>query len=127
MTLPKISAILGAAGMAFTLLSFRYLSVRAQTQTKQGPPASAQLPMATAGVHKPVLDSENRPITAGGTVEDGPIVFVDTAENAGLTAWKHVMGTPQRKFILETVGSGVALLDYDNDGWLDIYMVNGAT
>jgi hypothetical protein len=37
------------------------------------------------------------------------------------------MGTPQRKFILETVGSGVALLDYDNDGWLDIYLVNGAT
>jgi len=127
MRLPKISAILSAAGMAFTLLSFRYLSVRAQTQTKQEPPGNAQLPMATAGVHKPVLDSENRPITAGGTVEDGPIVFVDTAENAGLTAWKHVMGTPQRKFILETVGSGVALLDYDNDGWLDIYLVNGAT
>jgi hypothetical protein len=37
------------------------------------------------------------------------------------------MGTLQRKFILETVGSGVALLDYDNDGWLDIYLVNGAT
>jgi hypothetical protein len=83
--------------------------------------------MATAGVHKTVLDSENRPITAGGTVEDGPIIFVDTAEKAGLTSWKHVMGTPQRKFILETVGSGVALLDYDNDGWLDIYLVNGAT
>jgi enediyne biosynthesis protein E4 len=123
----KIFAILGAAGLAFALLSFRYLSVRAQTQTKPGTPASSPLPMATAGVHKTVLDSENRPITAGGTVEDGPIVFVDTAEKAGLTAWKHVMGTPQRKFILETVGSGVALLDYDNDGWLDIYLVNGAT
>jgi enediyne biosynthesis protein E4 len=127
MKLLKISAILSAAGMAFTLLSFAYLSVRAQTQTKPGTPTSAQLPVATAGVHKTVLDSENRPITAGGTVEDGPIVFVDTAESAGLTAWKHVMGTPERKFILETVGSGVALLDYDNDGWLDIYLVNGAT
>jgi hypothetical protein len=83
--------------------------------------------MATAGAHKTVLDSENRPITAGGTVVDGPVVFVDIAEKAGLTAWKHVMGTPQRKFILETVGSGVALLDYDNDGWIDIYLVNGAT
>jgi hypothetical protein len=37
------------------------------------------------------------------------------------------MGTPETKFILETVGSGVALLDYDNDGWLDIYLVNGST
>jgi hypothetical protein len=37
------------------------------------------------------------------------------------------MGTPEKKYILETIGSGVALLDYDNDGWLDIYMVNGST
>jgi hypothetical protein len=37
------------------------------------------------------------------------------------------MGTPQKKFILETDGSGVGLIDYDNDGWLDIYLVNGST
>jgi hypothetical protein len=37
------------------------------------------------------------------------------------------MGSPEKNFILETVGSGVALLDYDNDGWLDIYLVNGST
>jgi hypothetical protein len=30
------------------------------------------------------------------------------------------MGTPEKTYILETVGSGVALIDYDNDGWLDI-------
>jgi len=109
------------------VLSIVVLSVWAQTQTNQASPPTAQMPMATAGVHAAVRDSENRPITAGGTVEDGPIAFMDTAEKAGLTVWKHVMGTPQRKFILETVGSGVALLDYDNDGWLDIYLVNGAT
>jgi hypothetical protein len=37
------------------------------------------------------------------------------------------MGSKEPRFILETVGSGVALLDYDNDGWLDIYLVNGST
>ena len=37
------------------------------------------------------------------------------------------MGTPEKHFIIETVGSGVGLLDYDNDGWLDIYMVSGST
>ena len=37
------------------------------------------------------------------------------------------MGTPQKKYILETDGSGVGLIDYDNDGWLDIYLVNGST
>jgi hypothetical protein len=127
MRLPKISSTLGVIGIGFTLLSIAYLSVWAETKTNQETPANAQLPVATAGAHKTVLDSENRPITAGGTVENGPIIFVDTAEKAGLTGWKHVMGTPQRKFILETVGSGVALLDYDNDGWLDIYLANGAT
>ena len=37
------------------------------------------------------------------------------------------MGTQQKKYILETDGSGVGLIDYDNDGWLDIYLVNGST
>ena len=37
------------------------------------------------------------------------------------------MGTPEKKYILETDGSGVGLIDYDNDGWLDIYLVNGST
>ena len=37
------------------------------------------------------------------------------------------MGSTSKDFILDTVGSGVALLDYDNDGWLDIYLVNGST
>jgi hypothetical protein len=74
-----------------------------------------------------VLDAEHRPITAGGFTKAGPILFQDIARQAGLTTWKHVMGTPEKHFILETNGSGVGLLDYDNDGWLDIYLVNGST
>jgi enediyne biosynthesis protein E4 len=82
---------------------------------------------ATRGEFAPVLDSEKRPITAGGFVKDGPVIFKDIAEKAGLTTWHHTMGTPEKNYILETTGSGVALLDYDNDGWLDIYIVNGST
>ena len=82
---------------------------------------------ATGGVFAPVLDAENRPITAGGFVKDGPVIFQDISQQAGLTTWKHVMGTPRKAYILETIGSGVALLDYDHDGWLDIYIVNGST
>ena len=82
---------------------------------------------ATGGVFAPVLDAEKRPITAGGFVKTGPIVFQDISEKAGLTGWKHKMGTPEKPYILETIGSGVALLDYDHDGWLDIYIVNGST
>ena len=71
--------------------------------------------------------NEHRPITAGGFVKSGPIVFEDIAAKAGLTSWTHQMGTPAKSFIIEAIGSGVALLDYDNDGWLDIYLVNGST
>ena len=81
----------------------------------------------TAGPHAAVLDELHRPITAGGTVKTGPVIFEEIAEKAGLTKWKHQMGTPAKEYILETLGSGVALLDYDNDGWMDIYLVNGST
>jgi hypothetical protein len=90
-----------------------------------GPPQQGGI--ATGGTFKAVYDSENRPITSGGFVKTGPIVFMNTAEQAGLTSWHHKAGTPEKKFILEAKGPGVALLDYDNDGWLDIYFVNGST
>ena len=83
--------------------------------------------MSTGAASSPIFDSEKRPITAGGFVNTGPIVFQNIAESAGLTRWKHVSGTPLKRSLLETIGSGVALLDYDNDGWLDIYLVNGST
>ena len=89
--------------------------------------AQTQGAVSTGGAHAAVLDSEKRPITAGGFVDTGPVIFQDIAEKAGLTTWRHVAGSSDKKFILETVGSGVALLDYDNDGWLDIYLVNGST
>jgi enediyne biosynthesis protein E4 len=101
-------------------------SVQPQPQTTSAP-SEIQGGSATAGVFAPVLDSERRPITAGGFVKTGPIVFQDISEKSGLASWHHTMGTPQKSFIIETTGSGVALLDYDNDGWLDIYLVNGST
>ncbi len=84
--------------------------------------------VASGGAHAAVLDSQNRPITAGGFVDSGPVVFVDISEKAGLSRWRHVMGgTAEKTFIIEENGSGVGLIDYDNDGWLDIYLVSGST
>ena len=73
------------------------------------------------------VEAHRPPITASGFVKSGPIVFEDISEKAGLTRWSHKMGTPEKKYIVETKGSGVGLIDYDNDGWLDIYIVNGST
>jgi hypothetical protein len=51
--------------------------------------------------------------------------FQDIAARAGLTA-RHVTGEEtEKRYIIETTGSGVALFDYDHDGWLDIFLVNG--
>ncbi len=83
--------------------------------------------MANAGPQAAVFDSQHRPITAGGFVKTGPIVFQNVAAAAGLTKWRHKAGTPEKRLILEAKGPGVCLLDYDHDGWLDIYLVNGST
>jgi hypothetical protein len=94
---------------------------------QEGAQAPAKGGSITAGVFPPVYDRNKLPITIGGTLKTGPIEFEDIARKAGLTTWHHTMGTPEKKTIIETIGSGVALLDYDNDGWLDIYLVNGST
>jgi enediyne biosynthesis protein E4 len=52
--------------------------------------------------------------------------FTDVAAKAGLTARNYFGGETQKKYILETTGCGVAFFDYDNDGWLDIFIVNGS-
>jgi enediyne biosynthesis protein E4 len=83
--------------------------------------------MSTGGAHAPVKDALSRPITAGGFVDGAPIVFADITHAAGLDKFYHRSGDPEKRTILETPGSGVALLDYDNDGWLDIYLLNGST
>jgi enediyne biosynthesis protein E4 len=54
-----------------------------------------------------------------------PVVFIDVAHDAGLTTPNVWGGTERKKSIIEAKGSGLAFFDYDNDGWLDIYLTNG--
>lgn len=51
--------------------------------------------------------------------------FTDVASDAGLTAVTIYGGTDHKDYILETIGCGCAFLDYDNDGWLDIFLLSG--
>jgi len=117
--------ILSACTVAVSLCMLALaMASTGQEQTHQ---TSSGMGVATGGAHPAVKDSLSRPITAGGFVDGATVVFSDITKMAGLDKFLHRSGTPEKKTILETIGSGVALLDYDNDGWLDIYLLNGST
>ena len=87
-----------------------------QAAQTQNPPAQQGMGGIAGGVQAaPVYDLEKRPITAGGFVDTGTVVFQDITKQAGLSGWAHKMGVPEKKFIVEANGSGVCLVDYDND------------
>jgi enediyne biosynthesis protein E4 len=51
--------------------------------------------------------------------------FVDVAAEAGLTAPMIYGGVTEDKYIIESMGGGCAFFDYDNDGWMDIFIIGG--
>jgi enediyne biosynthesis protein E4 len=82
---------------------------------------------STSGVFPARRDAQGRAITAGGFVDGAPIYFEDATARSGLDTWIERSGGPQKRYIIETTSGGVALFDFDNDGWLDVYLVNGGT
>lgn len=54
-----------------------------------------------------------------------PVTFTDVARQAGLREPSVYGGIAKKRFIIETNGAGVALIDYDNDGWLDAFVLSG--
>ena len=77
------------------------------------------------------LQSASSPVAGPDNSEGAdakPVVhFTDVAQKAGLTAPVIFGGENTKKYIIETTGTGVAIFDYDNDGWPDIFVVNGTT
>src|SRR5271155_639768 len=120
-------AIFGSLLLSLSVLYSVVQSQPSVSAQQQNPSPSRPSGMATGGAHAPVKDALSRPITAGGFVDGAPVVFADITKQAGLDKFHHRSGTPEKKTIIEAPGSGVALLDYDNDGWLDIYLLNGST
>jgi len=60
------------------------------------------------------------------STQDRAVVFLDASSGAGISA-RTICGGPEKLSILEVNGSGCAWLDYNNDGWVDLYIVNGST
>ena len=65
------------------------------------------------------------PISAGIHTELNGVTFADITKSAKIT-YEHV-SSPEKRYIVESMSGGVALLDYDNDGLLDIYFINSLT
>jgi hypothetical protein len=74
----------------------------------------------------PLWRSKNqRFVLAAPTNPASPVQFIDVAQAGGLTTPNVWGGVEHKRVIIETKGSGIAFFDYDNDGWLDIYLTNG--
>ena len=71
--------------------------------------------------NRPVLQAAVQPSVTGGS----PVTYVNVAREAGLNVPNVWGGIKEKKYIVEAKGSGVGFFDYDNDGWLDIYLSNG--
>ncbi len=56
-------------------------------------------------------------------VATSPVVFTDVTKQAGIN-WVHDNALSPERYLPETVGAGCVFFDYDNDGWMDIYLVN---
>ena len=56
--------------------------------------------------------------------QPSPYPFEEVPNNVTGISWSHVAGISSNMYLPETVGSGGGFLDYDNDGWMDIYLVN---
>ena len=58
-------------------------------------------------------------------IQESSPTFDDVTERAGVV-FTHIRGGVGEKYMVETFSSGAAFFDYDSDGWLDIYLINGA-
>jgi enediyne biosynthesis protein E4 len=77
------------------------------------------------GLVRPRLNwfaTEQAPSESGTSIG---VTFIDVARQAGLNSKTIYGGEHKNKYLLETTGCGAAFYDYDNDGWLDIFLVNG--
>lgn len=100
------------------------IAVLAVSGCKQHQPAtSSQEANSPANQHATVEPTSTKNTESAAARPSGPIRFTDVTDQAGIH-FRHNSGAFGKKYLPETMGSGVCAIDYDNDGWQDILFVN---
>jgi len=93
------------------------------------PAGQSAAPQKPGGAARETYSAQARPAPKGAPspVSGTPlgVQFVDVAKEAGLSAETIFGGEHRNRYLLETTGCGAAFFDYDQDDWLDIFLVNG--
>ena len=82
--------------------------------------AHSQVAEAGRPIPVPAIGASRTPVQS----KTSPVAFTDITSSAGIS-WKHVNGASVSHYVTETMGGGVAFLDFDHDGLLDIFLVTG--
>jgi hypothetical protein len=121
--------LLNRAQQTFTFLVFLVLAMlggcKKDAPSQAAKPAPNNTSNAPPNTAQPVLNETTLPVVPSEKPphSSGPIEFTDVTTQAGIH-FKHNTGAFGKKYLPETMGSGVCFLDYDNDGWQDILLIN---
>jgi enediyne biosynthesis protein E4 len=119
---PRKLALLPAVALLFVGCQRKPTDEPQQTPAAPSAVAERQSAATPEPSHTAAASVETTPPAAAAR-PSGPIEFVDVTEPAGIH-FKHNSGAFGKKYLPETMGSGVCFIDYDNDGWQDIFFVN---
>jgi hypothetical protein len=127
-TVRETDPLMTLRGFAYSVLAVvLFMSVGCKPKTSsEANSAPGRVPATQSPTPTPIASEPTAPVldaTAKASRPSGPIEFTDVTEQAGIH-FKHNSGAFGKKYLPETMGSGVCFLDYDNDGWQDILLVN---
>lgn len=114
---------LSRSRLVFLVLTAFFLTACNRSTTQQQP-ATPAAEVATASPETAASPSPTAVVLPPLPDKFAPVEFTDATAQAGIK-FRHNNGAYGKKYLPETTGSGCAFLDYDNDGWQDVLLLNG--